>query len=284
MEHFYVITNPSKDKGLKYAGFIREYLIKRGKTCIVDGGSEGRETEGYTDSGRVPGEIDCVIVLGGDGTLLQAAADLGNREIPFLGINLGTLGFLAEVNVSDIEEALDKLITGNYQVEERMMLHGTCKKDGRSIDEARALNDIVITRKGSLQIINFNIYVNGKFLHRYHADGMIIATPTGSTGYNLSAGGPVATPGAKLILVSPICPHSMQNRSIVLAPEDTVTIEVEESREGQIQEVGAIFDGSHKQSLRTGDKLEIRKSCKTTGIIKLSQMSFLEILHRKMSD
>ena len=113
---------------------------------------------------------------------------------------------------------------------------------------------------------------------------MIIATPTGSTGYNLSAGGPVATPGAKLILVSPICPHSMQNRSIVLAPEDTVTIEVEESREGQIQEVEAIFDGSHKQSLRTGDKLEIRKSCKTTGIIKLSQMSFLEILHRKMSD
>ena len=284
MEHFYVITNPSKDKGLKYAGFIREYLIKRGKTCIVDGGSEGRETEGYTDSDRVPGEIDCVIVLGGDGTLLQAAADLGNREIPFLGINLGTLGFLAEVNVSDIEEALDKLITGNYQVEERMMLHGTCKTDGRSIDEARALNDIVITRKGSLQIINFNIYVNGKFLHRYHADGMIIATPTGSTGYNLSAGGPVATPGAKLILVSPICPHSMQNRSIVLAPEDTVTIEVEESREGQIQEVEAIFDGSHKQSLKTGDKLEIRKSCKTTGIIKLSQMSFLEILHRKMSD
>ena len=126
--------------------------------------------------------------------------------------------------------------------------------------------------------------MNGKFLHRYHADGMIIATPTGSTGYNLSAGGPVATPGAKLILVSPICPHSMQNRSIVLAPEDTVTIEVEESREGQIQEVEAIFDGSHKQSLKTGDKLEIRKSCKTTGIIKLSQMSFLEILHRKMSD
>ena len=219
-------------------------------------------------------------------------------ETKSLGIQFGGLKAVNDVNMQIYpgelvgligpngagKTTIFNLITGNYQVEERMMLHGTCKKDGRSIDEARALNDIVITRKGSLQIINFNIYVNGKFLHRYHADGMIIATPTGSTGYNLSAGGPVATPGAKLILVSPICPHSMQNRSIVLAPEDTVTIEVEESREGQIQEVEAIFDGSHKQSLRTGDKLEIRKSCKTTGIIKLSQMSFLEILHRKMSD
>lgn len=284
MEHFYVITNPSKDTDLKVTHTIRDYLTKRGKTCIIDAGSENRKGESYTDTTKVGEEVDCVIVLGGDGTLLQAAADLVDRNIPFLGINLGTLGFLAEVNVTGIEAALDKLLNGEFNIENRMMLHGTCFEQEERKDEARALNDIVITRKGSLQIINFSIYVNGQFLHRYHADGIIAATPTGSTGYNLSAGGPIVEPKASLIVITPICPHSMQNRSIVLSSEDVVTIEIEKSRDGSDQEVEAIFDGSHKQSLQTGDKLEIKKSRKTTGIVKLNQVSFLEILHRKMSD
>ena len=250
----------------------------------MDAGIENRTGESYTDITRVSEDTDCVIVLGGDGTLLQAAADLGDRDIPFLGINLGTLGFLAEVNVSDIEEALDQLIRDDFLIEKRMMLLGKSYAGEEKLDETRALNDIVITRKGSLQIIYFNIYVNGQFLHRYHADGIIVATPTGSTGYNLSAGGPVVEPKASLILISPICPHSMQNRSIVLSPDDTVTIEIEKSRDGSEQEVEAIFDGSHKVALRTGNKLIIKKSERTTGIVKLSQMSFLEILHRKMSD
>lgn len=284
MKHFYVITNPSKDTELRTACFVRDYLIRQGKTCVVDAGVENRTGENYTDISHVGAETDCVIVLGGDGTLLQAAADLGDLDIPFLGINLGTLGFLSEVNVSDIEEALDKLLRGEYVIEKRMMLLGKSYDGEIKIDETRALNDIVITRKGSLQIIYFNIYVNGQFLHRYHADGIIVATPTGSTGYNLSAGGPVVEPKASLILISPICPHSMQNRSIVLSPDDTVTIEIEKSRDGSEQEVEAIFDGSHKVILRTGNKLVIRKSRKTTGIVKLSRMSFLEILHHKMSD
>ena len=284
MEHFYVITNASKDTGLKTAGFVRDYLISQGITCVVDAGIENRTGESYTDITRVSEDTACVIVLGGDGTLLQAAADLGDRDIPFLGINLGTLGFLAEVNVSDIEEALDQLIRDDFLIEKRMMLLGKSYAGEEKLDETRALNDIVITRKGSLQIIYFNIYVNGQFLHRYHADGIIVATPTGSTGYNLSAGGPVVEPKASLILISPICPHSMQNRSIVLSPDDTVTIEIEKSRDGSEQEVEAIFDGSHKVALRTGNKLIIKKSERTTGIVKLSQMSFLEILHRKMSD
>ena len=151
-------------------------------------------------------------------------------------------------------------------------------------DETRALNDIVITRRGSLQIINFNIYVNGQLLHRFHGDGVIVATPTGSTGYSLSAGGPIVEPKAELILLTPICPHSMRNRSIVLSSKDRVTVEIESSRDGETQEVEAIFDGCHKVLLRTGEKIEIRKSKKTTGIVKLSQVSFLEVLHRKLSD
>lgn len=284
MEAFYIITNPTKDIDLKTAHFIRDYLEGKGKKCVVDAGDEKNLKEGYTDKSKVDADIDCVIVLGGDGTMLQAAVDLSERDIPFLGINLGTLGFLAEVNVSDIESALDQLLRGEYQIENRMMLYGLSYQNDTIKDNARALNDIVITRKGSLQIIYFNIYVNGQFLHRYHADGIIVATPTGSTGYNLSAGGPIIDPKASMILITPVCPHSMHNRSIVLSPEDEITVEIESGREGNVQEVEAIFDGSHKVALSTGEKIEIKRSDKTTGIVKLSQVSFLEILHRKMKD
>ncbi|MBQ8596821.1 MAG: NAD(+)/NADH kinase [Lachnospiraceae bacterium] len=285
MEYFYIITNPTKDVDLKTAYFIRDYLEGKGKKCVVDAGTADTTMQGgYTDKAKVEAEVDCVIVLGGDGTMLQAAVDLSERDIPFLGINLGTLGFLAEVNVSDIEGALDQLIGGEYQIENRMMLYGLSYQGDTVKDNARALNDIVITRKGSLQIIYFNIYVNGQFLHRYHADGIIVATPTGSTGYNLSAGGPIVDPKASMILITPVCPHSMHNRSIVLSPEDEITVEIESGREGNVQEVEAIFDGSHKVTLSTGEKIEIRRSDKTTGIVKLSQASFLEILHRKMKD
>lgn len=279
-----MITNPLKDKDLQISHRISSYLEKRGKSCMVDAGDKQHADGIYTDAGQVGKEIECVLVLGGDGTLLQASVDLADRNIPFLGINLGTLGFLAEVGVSDIENALEQLIAGEYEIEKRMMLSGVVYQDGQIADNSRALNDIVITRSGSLQVIYFNIYVNGNLLHRYQGDGVIVATPTGSTGYSLSAGGPVVEPKANLILISPICPHSMQNKSIVLSPEDKVTVEIECGRDGSRQEVEAIFDGSHKVSLRTGSRVEIRKSEKVTEIVKLSNDSFLEILHRKMSD
>ncbi len=284
MEHFYVITNPTKDAGHQTACSIRDYLVSHGKTCVIDIGTVRPDQEGYTYREQVSGDVDCIIVLGGDGTLLQAAIDLADRDIPFLGINLGTLGFLAEVNRTDVNDALGKLIGNEYTIEKRMMLLGKSYKNRELADKARALNDIVITRKGSLQIINYNVYVNGQFLHRYHADGMIVSTPTGSTGYSLSAGGPIVEPKANLILLSPICSHSMQSRSMVLSPEDIVTVEIESSNSGEVQEVEAIFDGCHKVALRTGDRIEIQKSNKTTGIVKLSQVSFLEVLHRKMGD
>lgn len=284
MEYFYVISNPTKDPELKTAYAIHAYLTTHGKKCIVDEGSQKSDGEAYTYQKQVSRQVDCVIVLGGDGTLLQAATDLAARDVPFLGINMGTLGFLTEVNKTGIEDALEKLIGDQFEIENRMMLCGKSYGGQGIKDEARALNDIVITRKGSLQIIHFNIYVNGQFLHHYHGDGIILSTPTGSTGYSLSAGGPIVEPRAKLILLTPICPHSMQNRTIVLSPEDQVTVEIGCSKDGEKQEVEAIFDGCHKITLHTGDKIEVKRSEKTTGIVKLGKASFLEVLHRKMSD
>ena len=279
MKFFYVIANSTREGALTTAGFIRDYLENLGIACVVDAGTPRLDRDGYTYREQVSPQVDCIIVLGGDGTLLQAAVDLAELDIPFLGINMGTLGFLTEVNKDGIKSALEKLIREEFTIEKRMMLLGRSYEAETVKDETRALNDIVITRRGSLQIINFNIYVNGQLLHRFHGDGVIVATPTGSTGYSLSAGGP-----AELILLTPICPHSMHNRSIVLSSKDRVTVEIESSRDGETQEVEAIFDGCHKVLLRTGEKIEIRKSKKTTGIVKLSQVSFLEVLHRKLSD
>lgn len=285
MEHFYIITNESKDSDFKITYRIRDYLLQCGKKCSIQKQGQKKNGKGYTDINCLSDDVDCVLVLGGDGTLLQAAVDLADLSVPFLGINLGTLGFLAEVNKNDIEQALSKLLKGEYEIENRMMLVGYYGKGTEEEKEnTRALNDIVITRKGTLQIITFTISVNGQFLHRYSADGMIVATPTGSTGYNLSAGGPVVDPKAQLMVISPICPHSMQHNSIVLSPEDEITIEIETGHDGIRQEVEAIFDGSHRVTLCTGDKIVIKRSEKTTGIVKLNKASFLEILHRKMCD
>lgn len=280
MKNFFLITNKAKDPEGKYTGRIAEYLYSHGASvsCLTNG------RLGAVEEIKIPGETECAIVLGGDGTLLKAARDMMDSDIPLLGVNLGTLGYLAEVEITNIEKALDRLLCGEYMREERMMLSGmVCHERGEQTLNY-ALNDIVISRCGSLQILQFDIYVNGKFLNSYSADGMIVATPTGSTGYNMSAGGPIVEPGASLLLLTPICPHTLNTRSIILSPEDEVTIKIPEGREKAIQTVEANFDGTHKITLRTGDKVVIKKASKTTGILKLNTESFLEILHKKMSD
>lgn len=162
-----------------------------------------------------------------------------------------------------------------------MMLNGKVFLKNR-IEEGWALNDIVISRRGSLQIIKLNIYVNGQFLNNYCADGMIVTTPTGSTGYNLSAGGPIIEPKARLITLTPICPHTLNRASIILSPEDEIEIEIPEGREGQIQTMDANFDGSHTVEMQTGDRIRIVQSENNAEFIRLNQESFLKVLHKKM--
>lgn len=164
----------------------------------------------------------------------------------------------------------------------RVVPAGGQREDSQSTAKDRALNEIAITRKGSLQIIVFYIYVNGQLLHTCHADGILVATPTGSTGYNLSAGGPIVEPHAELILLTPICPHSMNSRTIVLSAQDRVVIEIGENKKGSKQEVEACFDGSVAMAMHTGDRMEIRKAGKVTEMLKLNQDSFVEVLRKKM--
>lgn len=291
MKNFYVITNSRKDPHGEYTKRVVSYLELHGgkAVCAADGTllAEDEKPESRQNA-RDTEEMECVLVLGGDGTLLRAARDMMNRDIPLLGINLGTLGYLAEVEISHIEDALERLLSNQFIREERMMLEGkvNCSLPAgkrEASEENYALNDIVISRCGSLQMLKLHIYVNGQFLNTYSADGMIVATPTGSTGYNMSAGGPIVEPGARLLLLTPICAHTLNTRSIVLASEDKVSIEIPMGRDGKIQTVEANFDGSRKITLQTGDSIVIRKAEKTIGILKLNTESFLSVLHKKMS-
>lgn len=283
MKHFFLITNPLKDGGLVTTEKIKKFLEQEGCSCKVQVYEQAKKSGFYTDSTEIPQDTECILVLGGDGTLIEAARDTSHLEIPLIGINLGTLGFLAEVEKSNLEHALRCLIADQYQLESRMMLKGSVIRDGICMESSCALNDIVITRSGSLQIIHFHIYVNGQFLNEYDGDGVIISTPTGSTGYSMSAGGPIVEPAARLMVITPICPHTLNTRSIVLSAEDEVVVEMRSERPEQKVQAEVNFDGSHGMALRANDKICVTRSERTTEIVKLNQMSFLEILHKKMS-
>ena len=292
MKHFLIYTNCRKDKGMVMTERIRSYLESHGCKCTVipqdKGDGSHHKTEGIKGpkAGRTPYPQDacCMIVLGGDGTMLQAAWDVRKTNIPLIGVNLGTLGYMTEVEPGYLEEALDQLMAGTVVSESRMMLNGKVYSHEGKVTEDWSLNDIVISRSGALQVIKMNIYVNGQFLKDYSADGVIVTTPTGSTGYNLSAGGPIAEPSSRLIIMTPICPHTLSSRSIILSPEDVIDIEIPEGREGRKQQVTANFDGAHEVPMCTGDRIRIVKSEKTTEILSLHRASFLEVLHRKMRE
>ncbi len=269
MKTFCVISNRKKDIELSCAGQVKDYLESKGCRCYI-------EDKDYGEMPQIREDTEAVLVVGGDGTLLKAARDLAAYDLPLLGINLGTVGYLAEIEVSAMESALDKLIDEEYHIEERMMLEGSVHK------KEMALNDIVISRTGPLRILKYNVYVNGQFLNGYDADGIIVSTPTGSTGYNMSAGGPVVEPTANIIVVTPICPHTLNTRSIILSPADEIRIQIPEGRMGADQEMVAYFDGGSELLLHTGEDLIIRRSERTTKIIKLSKISFLETLHKKL--
>ncbi len=280
MKHFLIYTNYHKDPLGIVTEQIREYLEEKGHVC-----TKVTDKEGFLPvEEEILKEAYCMLVLGGDGTMLQAARDTKQRNIPLIGVNLGTLGYMTEIELGGLPEALDKLIAGEFQTERRMMLNGHVYGANEEVREDWALNDIVISRRGPLQIIKLNVYVNGQFLNEYSADGVIVTTATGSTGYNLSAGGPIVDPKAQLIMLTPICPHTLNARSIILSPEDVVEIEIPDGREGRPQQLEVNFDGSNVVPVKTGDRIRIVKSEKDTEIIKINKVSFLEILHKKMSD
>lgn len=287
MNHFYVITNETKDRNLRATNEVRNYLLKHGKVCYLGVESESRRNGAKeTSPEEVPEDTECVIVLGGDGTLLRAARNLMGRNIPLIGINMGTLGYLTEGDTAGIPDILERLIADEYIIEERMMLAGRIlTPDGETVAEDIALNDLTLNRTRTVQVFRFKIYVNGEFLYLYTADGIIISTPTGSTAYNLSCGGPIVEPTANLFLVTPIAPHSLNNRSLILSCRDRIELEIlgtDRTREPRAEYM-TCFDGDAEIPVQAGYRIEIWQAEQKTRILTLRQQSFLETLRVKMN-
>lgn len=283
MKYFYVIMNPDKEGAKETAKAICDYLNDHGAVCLTGGDDKEKKQEKYhyTDAAKVPKETECLITLGGDGTLIQAARDLADRNIPMIGINLGTLGYLTQVSrTEDIEDALLALLANDYKLEERMMLDGCVYREGRAVCRDIALNEIVVTRSEQLKMLQLEVYLNEEFLNEYRADGFIAATPTGSTAYNLSAGGPIIVPDSKMVVLTPICSHALGAKSIVLSADDQIQIKLTGKKDVRL---AVVFDGDTTMELYPGDYMEIRQSEIKTVLIKLKNISFLDNLRIKMA-
>lgn len=284
MKKFALLTNYSKDKRLVYTRMIKTYITENGGSYwipryISEPDKDGDQRYDFSD---MPEDIECVLVLGGDGTLLQAARELLQRHIPLLGINLGTLGFLTSAEKSELPKCLDSVLDDSCSIDERMMLEGVAYHGSEKIQMNIALNDVIIARAGFSRLVELKIYVNGELLSIYNADGIIVSTPTGSTGYSLSAGGPIIFPQTDVIVITPICPHSLQARSLVVSGEDRIMIEIGRRRKTQKEEAMVTFYGRSAQELETGDRIEIYKAQETTQLIRLKGRSFYQVLQNKI--
>ena len=225
---------------------------------------------------KLPAECDILISLGGDGTILRMARLVNGMATPILGINLGKLGFLAEVSLEELDECLTEIISGNYIVEDRMMLQA---RIGKSKNNLQALNDVVLHQTGSSRMFSVKTFMNGEFLSNFIGDGIIISTPTGSTAYALSNGGPIVTPTNHLILISPICPHTLTARTVVVPEDSIITLKVETAT-GKIH---LAADGQQQAFLQAPVEIIIEKSTLTTKLVKRKNRSYYDVLRRKLN-
>lgn len=302
MKKFVVIVNACKDHNLEETRSLCSYIKTRGGSCTYLVSVDEQEGIRKVRTQDIPKGTECILVLGGDGTLIRAARDTVACGIPLIGVNMGTLGYLCELETDTVYEALDQMMHGEYMLEERMMLSGWkeapgVKQRSESVTAGQpnplangectvplsyALNDIVIHRTGPLSLVSLTVYVNGQFLNTFQGDGVMVSTPTGSTGYNMSAGGPIVDPKAQLLLLTPINCHTLTQRSIVIDPHDEVVIEVGSRSTQRDETVEVSFDGDHGCCLNVGECIRIRRADVSARILKFSKISFLEILRKKM--
>lgn len=279
MKRFTVVSNPLKDIDLEIANKVSSYLEAKGATCLVV-----NKNEDLPDLNEKVADTECIIVIGGDGSMIHVVWRFGKLKLPYVGVNMGRVGYLTEIETDNFEEYLDALINDDYEYESRMMLSGEINIDGEETVKCSSINDIVIARGDMAQIIRCKIFINGELLYTYNGDGVIVSTPTGSTGYSLSAGGPIISPKASMILITPICPQTLNSRSVVLSAEDEIEIKVEDYRKGVSTKAGVFSDGRLYANITSKDSIFIRKSSKTYNMLKIKKESFMETLRKKLND
>ncbi len=227
----------------------------------------------------IPQRADLIIVLGGDGTLISVARQVNALQVPILGVNLGSLGFLTEITRDELPTMLEAVLAGHYDISDRMMLDVEILRRGKLVETHTLLNDMVINKGTLARIIDMETWVDGDYLTTFKADGLIISTPTGSTGYNLAAGGPIIYPGINSLVITPICPHMLTNRPLIVPSSSTVAIDISFADDV----VYFTGDGQVGTSLEPGDRVEVRQSAARTHLVKSPNRDYFEILRAKLS-
>lgn len=278
-----LITNSGGTKITETLRSVTEFLLSRGLTVTLDEScaallpDSGLQT---VSNEELPKACDMVIAIGGDGTMLKAARLLADHKIPLLGINRGQLGFLADIPAESVEEHLTQILDGNYVEDERFQLHCQVDRGDKTVIESDAFNDVIIQKWNIARLIQLTTYVNGKLVNTQRSDGMIIASPTGSTAYALSGGGPIVHPSLDALVLVPICPHTLSNRPIVIDGNSTIEIVVGTP---EIDHARLTCDGEIRCELATGDRITVRKKDKKIKLIHPADHDHFNILRAKLN-
>jgi NAD+ kinase len=275
-----IIFKPHFEPARTEAGKLAEWLKKRGVNVFAEEMiATANDLESREISSTIPADVEWVVVLGGDGTLLGAARRVGTYGVPILGVNLGGLGFLTEIPLQRLYAVMEIMLQGRLELESRLMLETRVVRNGKEICRFEVLNDIVINKGALSRIIDLGVYINEQFLTTFRADGLIISTPTGSTAYNLSAGGPILYPTVSNFILTPICPFTLTNRPIILPDNDQIRITMGKESE---EKVSLTFDGQVGFDFYYRDIVLINKSSKEIRLVKSPDQTYFEILRTKL--
>ena len=280
-----IVLKPHQPDALRTVCELVRWLNERGITLVGTPEIQRQRIEHETGCAvmELPREdlaanVDLILVLGGDGTMIAVARMLGDREVPVLGINYGGLGYLAEFRIEELYQALESILSDNFRLDRRVMLDVELRRHGDLITHNRVLNDVVINKSALARIIEIEAYLNEHFVNSFRADGLIISTPTGSTAYNLSAGGPVIFPSMNAVVITPICPFTLSNRPIVVPDDATIELLLKTDQE----EVTLTLDGQVGFSLNVEDRVVIRKSSVTFNLVQPSNRNYFDVLRDKL--
>jgi len=277
------IIAKNKDKAvIETVKTLYDFLIKKSYLVILDQSTEDLFIDSnatITDRNTLGKNCDMAIVVGGDGTFLSAVRSLVEFDIPIMGINLGRLGFLVDISPDDIQLHLEQILAGNFVEEQRILLQSQVIRDGHVISEADALNDVVVHIRDVARMIEFKTYINEQFVNHQRADGLVVSTPTGSTAYSLSSGGPLLHANLDAIVLVPICPHTLSNRPLVVNADSNVEIIIGDSKQSTAQ---VTLDGQTAFDVKPGDKISIQRKQKKVRLIHPSNYDYYEILRAKL--
>jgi NAD+ kinase len=280
-----IVVKPHQPDALKTLCGVVEWLHQRGIELVGGPEIERERIEHETgcavrvvETEELPATVDLMLVLGGDGTMIATARMLGDRAVPVLGVNYGGLGYLAEFRIEELYIALESILAGSYVLQERVMLAVELMRGEETITRNRVLNDVVINKSALARIIEIETYLNQQFVNSFRADGLIVSTPTGSTAYNLSAGGPVIYPSMNAVVITPICPFTLSNRPIVVPDESVIELRLITQNE----EVALTLDGQVGVSLMAGDRVVIRKSKTTFNLVQPMNRNYFDVLRDKL--